>query len=1834
MQLHRTALAALQAHAPGLARGRLHLTIGATLASLGGERAEEATEELRQALDLLGEEEAPLEHAEARHRLGALLLPLLPDSTAGGQVGEAARHLERAHRIFEEFDQPGSRVATAVLLAVALVDLGEPGAGRALLEGERERAEGELRTWVEGWLIRWYLEDAEPARRAEGEAMLARYLAGGCPAMQGTDDQIVEVLSVLGTRLPPGIQEIALAWLERQPDPPLMTVAALRGAVRRGDARWLKPEERARLEAQLEDAGAPLPERCNAAYTLLGSLPPDEHRLRRRAIELLEGWLDAPEIDPLNRAWYRHDLAAAMHQVGADDPAMLRRAARHLEEVIPSLPTRDRPAAQHNLGLTLLQALRLEAEVSSPALLDLAGRIDDLARSQAPEVAAELRLEAASHLVHWSALTHPECLEAAQEFIDQVIAANPRNPDAWRMRAFCTWIRHCQGRAGAADVAEALARARELGPVPELKRPRGMSAEQHRAIASAVAGTSPLERVDLRVLVGLSPMRPDVIDRLLDHAERRLTQPGVGDAERRELLEVAVEAVVMAAGKEEGARGRRLADLFKLCAPQLSSAELRRYQGMVRGPAAESLAAALGAMPPADPAEESAAVAEQDLDARVVDLHGRGLEWLDQGRRLANAEEAEAAACFHRAMDLLDQARELARGASMPRRALTHASAGNVRRALAPFDEGRADALLAEAETLYREALPWTRKSSRERALVSKVLADCLIERMDRDGVDRWAEAMAHYEAALEGRPGGFERWETLLAVADAELEAPGRPEEASQKAALARLEEALEHVAPDDRGRGKVNAQRMLDPLSALARRGQLNRGEAERFARRIGAACPELTPRARLAAMGFGLDVDSLTAQAELFKSRFMTNLGHMLRPIQPQALDSVPPELREFVEEGARSGRGQFDAGWSADINDLRSEVARLRAPAPGEDEEERAARLVARARILRSLLELGVDVLSDHATTSAEAEEAVRALEHPGLRAFGLCDVSRAWQERGPGGDFKRAAALLEEALDLCPPQWLHLRADIVGAHAHATRFRPDLPGRVAVAQAIEEYHEALALYFEVGNADGAAETLQNLAEAMEMREDLPRPARLREVIAVELQAIAIARALGDARLGPLLGNLAWTLTQLADAGVPDEERRRALEEAGPIYEEARRITHDPAALQRIHSNHLAWRSIAEPGSAIEGLRSRLRGLDRATKPREWAVTAHNLAEELCARHPRVADLLEPLALYREALLLRPLDVDPLFHWQTAQSLGELLADLYRVRRRVDLAELGLSDEMARREAARCFRSAIEAARSLGPGSKLVRSARGLGLLAADVTSGSRPDLETANEAMAALDEVLGLAPEDRAAGDAEAEVAAAVAGALAAYRAATATILAVTATDTYTLHGDAAREVLDWVLRARGGQHRRLRARMTRPGPVEPEVWTRWRMALRGRENWAERRAAAAAVRAQAPSFLGTTPDLSATIEWMQAARGAAATLLWTSFGWLLGVVTPRGERADAVVLLLRAEPLDIELGEIITRLRAPTKQDDQAAEVALEVAKKTLADLVRWFRRQVLPALRARLPDDRESLLWSPHGAAAALPLGLVCEDIPSIWTTPCITLPPPPPRPIPSALLVLADPEVPASARAIPSGPEAIAAMARALAPHVPRLEVLLGCGGARGEAVAAGLDVPGLLPDAAPTPGEIRRRISDHRLVIVLAHGEYDPESPERSSLVLLNEQGGSAPLSAGELAESPDLLRGATVVLLACELGQGGARLAAPEGLAGVLIAVGARAVIAPLWPVLSDGALRVGERLARAVTIGIDLGRALQTVTQLVRSEVGEDPGEAGLYGLGPFIAWTG
>ncbi len=116
-------------------------------------------------------------------------------------------------------------------------------------------------------------------------------------------------------------------------------------------------------------------------------------------------------------------------------------------------------------------------------------------------------------------------------------------------------------------------------------------------------------------------------------------------------------------------------------------------------------------------------------------------------------------------------------------------------------------------------------------------------------------------------------------------------------------------------------------------------------------------------------------------------------------------------------------------------------------------------------------------------------------------------------------------------------------------------------------------------------------------------------------------------------------------------------------------------------------------------------------------------------------------------------------------------------------------------------------------------------------------------------------------------------------------------------------------------------------------------------------------------------------------------------------------------------------------------------------------------------------------------------------------------------------------------------------------------------------------------------------------------------------------------MSPEGRTALLTAEALAETPDLLRDAIVVLLSCETGAAGELSAAPAGLAGVMLACGAAAVVAPLWIVVQSIALSVGEQLVEDIAYGYELGKAVQCARD--RAQL-----NANAFQEGPFVLWTG
>ena len=110
-------------------------------------------------------------------------------------------------------------------------------------------------------------------------------------------------------------------------------------------------------------------------------------------------------------------------------------------------------------------------------------------------------------------------------------------------------------------------------------------------------------------------------------------------------------------------------------------------------------------------------------------------------------------------------------------------------------------------------------------------------------------------------------------------------------------------------------------------------------------------------------------------------------------------------------------------------------------------------------------------------------------------------------------------------------------------------------------------------------------------------------------------------------------------------------------------------------------------------------------------------------------------------------------------------------------------------------------------------------------------------------------------------------------------------------------------------------------------------------------------------------------------------------------------------------------------------------------------------------------------------------------------------------------------------------------------------------------------------------VLPGAAATGAAVRDALSHAGMVHYAGHAVFDDERPERSYLVLAPVRGlpGSGRLTAGELA-GLDLGQAPLVVLAACStVNAGRGRADGFSGLAGGLLAAGARGVVGGLWEV---------------------------------------------------------
>lgn len=1197
----REKLRALPADAHPRERAGLHLAAALVMQDRqeGGTRS--AIQEARQALELLSGEGGPA-LAAARFHLGRLVLilavgdPALPPERA--TLAEARHLLEQARGDFEALGALEALALTAVELAFATEREGEVAAALDLLDDELARTPGSTRGLLRLWKAT--LGFGKTAHARDADAAVAAFLKEDART-DADEAQLCELLGMFHRQLSSGTRKLALAWLEARPDPPLHHLIVLRSTLfPEAPSTWIRAEERARLEAQLEDPRTPVQERWHLAHLFMCNLDDSERDFRLRCAEMLEEAILSPEVLPPQQTAYRNDTAAAYLTLARGDRRLVSRAVEHLTAVVDRVQAFERTDVMMNLASAHAALLEIDAALSTPTLLQHVRRIEDILGELPTRErgrARDPRMRAASALLRWQAFTHPECLREARRLLREILSFDATDGDALRFTHLAAWCAHLQGRGAAAAVEEARAAAERVGPVPEvqLMPVAGEPIERVAMLVRVLSGTEPPSRAERSSLAAVTRIRPDAVELLLAAAEEG-ARVGIADGrDAFQWLEILAHALQGSPAGDTQTRARRMAALVVSLALCVTGEQIAEIVSVLRGPIGLDLEVALRASGIAFGHRAAAESDSRPLEERVGLLQARALELFQTAQESRNAEKAIP--LLEEARGLLDEAVLLARPLEPEKRATVQVSAGNARRHLAAAQPERARPLLDEAIALYEEALPWSRPDSKARAQASKVLAQALILR----GVAAdWPRSKQLFTEALEIRRTGQFRAETLMAVLDAELAHPSRSRLTSVAAALDVACEALEHVVPQMEPMRLEIGSRAVSLLAELVRGDALEPAEATRYSDRIATTSPKLVNHAKLAALGLAelqprkRDLGMITSPF----ARALLESSELAR--EPLADHSAPPHLAEVLPRASAEDRRRRN-----DPAGLQREAERWRAKARECRGETRAGYLVGIARLVERRAELGDARLEELEAAFEEALASLPEIANLEVRAFALSDLATVWTGHHAARNFARAARHLEEALRLFKEAGSDAGVDTLQYLARATRYREDIPRAQAVKTAIVMYQDAASRYRARGSADGYMICLLNLAEALAMQDDRPRATAIKEAIAADHVAIEVARLRGDRpHLGLLLANVAWSLTLLAeDQHLPTEERERHWKEAGPLYEEALTLTEDPNRLASLRNNRLSWLEIGGAPQTVQiaERRRQLESIDRRAQP---------------------------------------------------------------------------------------------------------------------------------------------------------------------------------------------------------------------------------------------------------------------------------------------------------------------------------------------------------------------------------------------------------------------------------------------------------------------------------------------------------------------------------------------------------------------------------------------------------------------------------------------------------
>jgi len=1126
-------------------------------------------------------------------------------------------------------------------------------------------------------------------------------------------------------------------------------------------------------------------------------------------------------------------------------------------------------------------------------------------------------------------------------------------------------------------------------------------------------------------------------------------------------------------------------------------------------------------------------------EERAEAMFFKGVERLDASQVHASAP-SEKTDPIHEARQIFESAAQVARSLPLPGNLAFSilTSAGNSYRNGSTPDPERALAL-------YEEARVFGAPDAHSHAKLCKVTADALVIR----GVTRDLErAEQLLDEALTIRTGGWLRAETLLSAAKAALARNDRPWVSQLRKALHLLAEAQEH---DDGHNGAAIAHfRRHVAKRLLAERPKDQ--EATAVLTEVAAiAGDEDDERAKKLDVLNHITRGDLESIAELFKDPTATDFWSFAHPLA-----------------SIRGLRTEPDASGVAAA--VQAKVAEL--DALGDDALSPGARL-AKAQLLAYLAEHGLVAPAAAIRAAERAESEIEEIEALQVRAFLFSELAHLWSPANhwthPIRDFRRAAQLAERALAWVPSPH-KLRHDLVAYMARATRYRTDGDIRQHLLRA-EQLYASLVSDLAGSDPRQAEQIAVNLEEVRSALQHGDERGHLRQSIAVAERAVE-----AGGEQATMMNRIALARDQtLLGCRLPDPEGSLMLATADEAWSALAWDLMNTAELESadnyraICTAERCHRSGDLPG-ALEVWRTRVERINRKLDSYGWAMAAHNYANNL-VRGGTEELAAEAFRLARDVLTIRTTSGDLLHHWETCQTLGEA-AEILLLRQAEDL--VGLMTSALIEITIGYLQSSLDAAVRMGGGERRFKAAVHLVIVARFITGVSQRTRQI-EQAWEHIDAARPFLLSDQDAASNEATLAHDIALQLAEDLVRQGPVTASPGMR-FVFEGERARIVLPWILRGVGGAQRRLSARSRRPPAVDFETWVRWTTAVQSGEP-VEIGRCLELIRKRAPDFLSASPDLRGVEQWLHTHDASAAVISVVTRKGLLTAVLEHGPRMKVVIALITAPP-------------PPATEPDIAASMSNGAlwSPQYMATLA-WAQRCVIAPIKQLVTGELRSLLWCPPGllrilSPANLWPGIAVTNV----IDPCVRASGPE-RAWGQTALFVADPDV--EGQRIPGSLEIASRLAVAAAARGDlRTRV------SRGARFGAALNsaIPGLVNAPANPKGFLDEAL-DAQLIILVAHGYVEP--PLVAELSLIEADGRVTQLPLHTIAEDPRRIAGKTFILLSCETARTGTWSHQAGGLAGALLACGARRLIAPLWPVLVNPAIDLGE----AMLVGLAASR---------------------------------